>query len=146
MFHDKPLSCSRNPHIIRSPASWCEPPYHYQDIRQPTTPAYATHQWKRQFKPAECHGLPLTILRTFSHPLVCGATTLPDCIETAARESVSNTVQWTKHILRQNLLGGKNAFCILLQQCMHSKIHTWNASHNIHCGKPHKGIVMTSHN
>jgi hypothetical protein len=108
VVQDVLLSCSRNPHIVRrSPASWCEPPDHYQDIIQSTTSAYATHQWKRQFKQVESHGLPWTILRMFSHLLICGATTLSDCTETDTRESVSSTVWWTKHILNQNLLGGK---------------------------------------
>jgi len=108
IVQDVLLSCSRNPHIIRrSPASWCEPPDHYQDIIQSTTPPYATHQRKRQLKQVESHGLPWTILRTFSHLLVCGGTNIQDCTETAGRESVSSTVRWTKHILRQNPLGGK---------------------------------------
>jgi len=124
MVQDVPLSCSRNPHIRRSPASWCEPPDNYQDIIQSTTSAYATHHWKRQFKQVESHGLPWTILRMFSHLPICGGTTLSDCPETAGGESVSITVRWTKHILRQNPLGGKMPSVFFYSsECIAKSIH-----------------------
>jgi hypothetical protein len=115
-------------------------PWHYQDIIQSTTPAYATHQWKRQFKQVDSHRLPWTILRMFSHLLICGGTTLSDCTETAGRESVSSTVWWTKHFLHQNPLGGKMPSIFFYSHaCIAKSIHAIQViifavgNHKRHC-------------